>query len=553
MDRRPRRSRPTRSPLSATVRNAGTAAVRRDRRQLLPRHHQVGTAPVGGARGRGDRHRLGATSARATRARYTLTAKVDEANTVIEQNEAQQHVHQPDLAGGARRSPAPTWSRRRSAGRRATRPAATPSPSPSPSGTRARVASAGGAHGITLTVLNDAGTAVAHADRLVHRHDRRRRDHDRPVNLGTWTAANGRYTVRVVARRRRQRAAGQAGRTTPATRPLFVGRGANMPYDMYEAEDGVDRRRRAGRRPEPDHRRPRRRGVRPPGRHAQRQRRATSSGPPGRSTNTLVTRFSIPDCAGRRRDNVDAQHLRQRHLPQGDHADLEVRVALRRRGRARATRRARAARATSTTRPTSCSTRPSRPAARSGCRRTRPTRTHVRDRLHQPRAGVADRQPRPGAVHRARPASRHQDVQNALDQVRMDTTGKLSASTCRPGDYQTAQQVPGVRQGGQGRRRRPLVHPVQRTGRPGEHRRRLPGRRRRPTARRSADFAYFGNYTSRIDGPGKVCDFANVVEHDDRQHLGRAHGVPATGASNTDNIDDQELPDPQHCSPTAST
>ena len=40
--------------------------------------------------------------------------------------------------------------------------------------------------------------------------------------------------------------------------PFFVGRGANMPYDMYEAEDGTRRRRRQRRRPEPDHRRPRR-------------------------------------------------------------------------------------------------------------------------------------------------------------------------------------------------------------------------------------------------------------------------------------------------------
>ena len=40
--------------------------------------------------------------------------------------------------------------------------------------------------------------------------------------------------------------------------PLFVGRGANMPYDMYEAEDGTIGRRRGRRRSEPDDRRPRR-------------------------------------------------------------------------------------------------------------------------------------------------------------------------------------------------------------------------------------------------------------------------------------------------------
>ena len=40
--------------------------------------------------------------------------------------------------------------------------------------------------------------------------------------------------------------------------PLFVGRGANMPYDMYEAEDGTVGGGAQVRRPEPDHRRPRR-------------------------------------------------------------------------------------------------------------------------------------------------------------------------------------------------------------------------------------------------------------------------------------------------------
>ncbi len=72
-----------------------------------------------------------------------------------------------------------------------------------------------------------------------------------------------------------------------------------MPYDMYEAEDGVDRRRRAA-------------CVGPnrtigdlageaSGRRAvtlQQQRRVRRVDHHGASTNTLVTRFSIPDSAG---------------------------------------------------------------------------------------------------------------------------------------------------------------------------------------------------------------------------------------------------------------
>ena len=65
-----------------------------------------------------------------------------------------------------------------------------------------------------------------------------------PVALGTWTAANGRYTVRVVlADDANELPVKRANNTSE--RPLFVGRGANMPYDTYEAEDGVGRRRRA--------------------------------------------------------------------------------------------------------------------------------------------------------------------------------------------------------------------------------------------------------------------------------------------------------------------
>ena len=122
----------------------------------------------------------------------------------------EQHLHQPDRARRRARSQLRPGAGRR-AGRRATRPPATPS---------------------TFSVAHPQPghdrlgrrRARHHADRA--RRDRRDRAHaDRrrspasidagatsaPVNLGTWTAANGRYTVRVVHRRRRQRAAGQAG------------------------------------------------------------------------------------------------------------------------------------------------------------------------------------------------------------------------------------------------------------------------------------------------------------------------------------------------------
>ena len=58
------------------------------------------------------------------------------------------------------------------------------------------------------------------------------------LNLGTWTAVNGNYTIKVaVAVDANELSVKQANNT--ASQSFFVGRGAHMPYDMYEAEDGV--------------------------------------------------------------------------------------------------------------------------------------------------------------------------------------------------------------------------------------------------------------------------------------------------------------------------
>ncbi|WP_347178582.1 glycosyl hydrolase [Streptomyces iconiensis] len=103
----------------------------------------------------------------------------------------------------------------------------------------------------------------------------------------------------------------------------------------------------------------------------------------------------------------------------------------------------------------------------------------------------------------------HQDVQNALDQARMDTTGKIQGVYLPPGDYQTSSkfQVYGK--------------PVKVIGAgPWFTRFHAPSGQENTDVGFRADngangstfagFAYFGNYTSRIDGPGKVFDFQNV-------------------------------------------
>nr|WP_206502925.1 discoidin domain-containing protein [Streptomyces chrestomyceticus] len=103
----------------------------------------------------------------------------------------------------------------------------------------------------------------------------------------------------------------------------------------------------------------------------------------------------------------------------------------------------------------------------------------------------------------------HQDVQNALDRARMDTTGTIKGVYLPPGDYQTSSKF------------QVYLKPVKVIGAgPWFTRFHAPaGQQNTDVGFRAADgadgstfagFAYFGNYTSRIDGPGKVFDFQRI-------------------------------------------
>ncbi|NSC25346.1 glycosyl hydrolase [Streptomyces albus subsp. chlorinus] len=103
----------------------------------------------------------------------------------------------------------------------------------------------------------------------------------------------------------------------------------------------------------------------------------------------------------------------------------------------------------------------------------------------------------------------HQDVQNALDKARMDTTGKIQGVYLPPGDYETSSKF------------QVYLKPVKVIGAgPWFTRFHAPAGQQNTDVGFRADngangstfagFAYFGNYTSRIDGPGKVFDFQNV-------------------------------------------
>ncbi|GIF74755.1 glycosyl hydrolase [Asanoa siamensis] len=278
--------------LSATVRNIGNAGAGATTVGLYLGTTKVATANVG-ALAAGAQTTVTANIGARDAGTYQLVAKVDESNTVIEQSDANNtftggnlvvgQVQSSDLVAGS-----VSWSPNNpSAGQTVTFSVAIRN--------QGTIASAGGAHGITLTVLNESGSVVrtltgSYSGAIAAGATAP------AVSLGTWVAANGRYTVRVVlADDANELPVKRANNTSD--RPFFSGRGANMPYDMYEAEDGTigggaqslapnriigDLAGEASGR----------RAVRLPSNGSWVQ--WTTRNP----TNTLVVRFSIPDAAG---------------------------------------------------------------------------------------------------------------------------------------------------------------------------------------------------------------------------------------------------------------
>ncbi|MEV6493619.1 discoidin domain-containing protein, partial [Actinoplanes sp. NPDC051633] len=270
--------------LSATVRNAGSAASPASNVNFYLGTTRAGTSSVP-ALAAGASSTVTFNAGARSAGTYQLRAVVDEANTVVEISDTNNSYTGANLVI----SPVPssdlvassvTWT----------------TGSPVTFGVTIRnegtIASAGGAHGITLTVLNDAGATVttltgSYTGTLAPGAS------SPAINLGPWTAANGRYTVRVVlAADANELPVKRANNTSE--RSLFIGRGANMPYEMYEAEDGrtgngatvlaANRRvgdlagEASGRRAVT---------LSSTGQYVEWTTRA--------STNTLVARFSIPD------------------------------------------------------------------------------------------------------------------------------------------------------------------------------------------------------------------------------------------------------------------
>jgi hypothetical protein len=279
---------------SATVHNNGTAGSGATNVNFYLGTTKVGTASVG-ALAAGGSSTVSASIGTRNAGTYQLIAKVDEANSVIELDEANNsftnatNLVVAPVASSDLIASSSSWSPSNpSAGNTVTFSVAIKN--------QGSVASAGGTHAITLTVTDTTTNAVVRtltgsASGVIAAGAT-----TSPVSLGTWTAVNGKYQVTVVlAVDGNELPVKQANNTSSSS--FFVGRGANMPYDMYEAEDGVAGGGATVIGPN--------RTIGDLAGEASGRKAVTlnSNGSfveftTKASTNTLVTRFSIPDSAG---------------------------------------------------------------------------------------------------------------------------------------------------------------------------------------------------------------------------------------------------------------
>ncbi|SCK07110.1 CARDB protein [Streptomyces sp. LamerLS-316] len=513
--------------LSATVRNTGALASPAGKLDFELGGSKAATASVG-ALAAGASAQVTAGIGSRDAGSYTLGAVVDPAGEIIEENETDNRytsgtplVVKPVSSSDLVASAVTTSPSSPSQGDTVTFSVAVKN--------QGSVASAGGSHGITLSVIDSKGATVktltgAHNGAIAAGST------TAPVSLGTWTAADGSYTLKVaLADDANELPVKRENNTT--TEPFFVGRGADMPYDMYEAEDGVTGGGAKVVGPN--------RTVGDIAGEAS-GRKAVTLDSTGNyvefttraPTNTLVTRFSIPDSPGgggiesKLNVYVDGTFLKAidltskyawlygnetgpgnspgsgapRHIY--DEANLMLGKNV----------------------PAGSKIRLQKDAAN--------TSTYAIDFVSLEQV---TQKANPDPARYTVPAGfTHQDVQNALDKVRMDTTGNLVGVYLPAGDYSTAGkfQVYGkaVKVTGAG----PWFTRFQA---PSTQDNTDIGFRAEASAKGSSfsDFAYFGNYTSRIDGPGKVFDFSNVSDIV-IDNIWNEHMVCLYWGANTDNV-----------------
>ncbi|QUQ71677.1 CARDB domain-containing protein [Kutzneria sp. CA-103260] len=431
---------------------------------------------------------------------YQLTAKVDEANRIIEANEVNNSFADPTPL-----TISPVAS---------SDLVATVSPTPDePSagdpvnfvatlrnqGTRP---SAAGAHTVKATIT-DTYTGRLQTVLVGVRIGALAPGASATVKLGTWrAAADGRYTVKTELSNDANEVAIKRANNV-SSQDLYVGRGAAMPYHTYEAENGVLRGGAAVVGPD--------RTIgdlagEASGREAVtlNQTGASVEFTTKESTNTLVTRFSVPDGPASTLDvYVNGRFLKPVTLdpkyvwlygpeasPSNDpaagparHIYDEANLLL------------------GTTVPAGSKIRLQKDAANTG--------TFAIDFVSLELATLVAN---PDPAHLVTPAGfTQQDVQAALDKVRADITGAYTGVYLPAGDYRTTDKftVTGsaVKIVGAGPWFTRFLAPQDKKNVD-------VGFRIDSSANGSsfAGFSYFGDYDTRLDGQGRVFDLANVSD-----------------------------------------
>ncbi|MEV6011031.1 discoidin domain-containing protein [Streptomyces sp. NPDC051976] len=503
--------------LSATVKNIGTNASTATDVNFYLGTTKVGTASVG-ALAAGASSTVTAAVGAKDAATYQVTAKVDEANTVVEQNETNNSataslVVKPVDTSDLVASPTAWSPGNPSAGQNVTFTVAIKN--------QGTVASAGGAHGITVSILDATNNSVVKTLTGSYSGAIAAGATTAPVSLGSWTAANGKYTVRTqIAVDANEVSTKQANNTSDQS--FFVGRGANLPYDSYEAEDGVLSGGASVLGPN--------RTIGDPAGEASGRKTVhlASNGAAVEfttrsSTNTLVTRFNIPDGADTTLDvYVDGTFLKAIPLtakyawlygaeasPGNDpgsgaprHIYDEANLML------------------GTTVPAGHKIKLQKDAANSAAY------YNIDDINLEQATPIANPDPTKYVV----PAGfTQQDVQNALDTARQDTT-KLGVYL-PAGDYQTSNKFNvygrAITVQGAGPWFTRFSTPAGQENTDG-------GFAASANGTKFSGFAFFGNYTSRIDGPGKVFDLTGVSNMT-IDNIWVEHTICAVWGTNVDN------------------
>ncbi|MFC5287059.1 CARDB domain-containing protein [Actinokineospora guangxiensis] len=516
------------SPITAsvTVRNAGALAAPATTVNVYLGDDLAGTAAVG-ALAAGASATVQAALGAHDAGQYQISAKVDENNAVTESNETNNGF----VGSTITVTPVPSSD---------LVPVLTYAPNvPNPGSpvtfsvalrNQGTIASAGGAHPITVRVLGPSGTVVrtltgTYTGAIAAGTT------SPAVSLGSWTAVAGRHTVETtVAADANELEVKRANNTV--TTSLFAGRGANMPFDILEAEDGTLAGGAALYRLPDNPNWDRQIGSingEASGRKAVtlNQNGASVEWTTRAPTNTLVTRFSIPDGtnttlniyvngAFHKAIPLTAKYAwlyGPEHSPGNDpipgqqrHIYDEANIML------------------DSTFPAGSKIKLQKDAQNTG--------TFAVDFIS---TELATELPNPDPARYAQPTGfTHQAVQAAMDRVRMDTTGTLVGVYLPKGSYDTNSkfQVYGK--------------PVQIVGAGVWFTRFIAGAGQENTdvgfradatanGSRFAHFSLWGNYTRRIDGPGKVFDFQNVANIT-IEHIWAEHFVCLYWGANTDNM-----------------